>query len=136
MLTPGGKPSPRSLQEFEDRLKKFRTETRPADAGAEHDAPTAGLGVAFVIAAHMVSGLAFGAGIGYLLDRWLGTSPFMLVIFFLFGAAAGGLNVYRTATGIGMAAGYKPAVTTDKNAVTSRRQPASRDGTNETNRRN
>jgi ATP synthase protein I len=33
--------------------------------------------------------VAIGAGIGYLLDRWLGTSPWLLVVFLLFGVAAG-----------------------------------------------
>ena len=41
-----------------------------------------------------------------LLDRWLGTTPFLLIVFFFLGAAAGMLNVYRTATRQGMAVGY------------------------------
>jgi F0F1-type ATP synthase assembly protein I len=32
-----------------------------------------------------------------MLDRWLGTSPWFFFIFFIFGLAAGILNVYRTA---------------------------------------
>jgi ATP synthase protein I len=30
-----------------------------------------------------------GAGIGYLIDRWLGTRPWFLIVFLLFGVAAG-----------------------------------------------
>jgi ATP synthase protein I len=33
--------------------------------------------------------VAIGAGIGYLLDRWLGTKPWLLLVFLLFGIAAG-----------------------------------------------
>jgi ATP synthase protein I len=33
--------------------------------------------------------VAIGAGIGYLLDSWLGTAPWLLLLFLLFGVAAG-----------------------------------------------
>jgi ATP synthase protein I len=53
------------------------------------------------------SSLAYGAGIslfasvavftglGWLLDRWLGTAPWLLVIGFLLGAAAGFYEFFR-----------------------------------------
>ncbi|HSK29477.1 MAG TPA: AtpZ/AtpI family protein, partial [Candidatus Limnocylindria bacterium] len=64
---------------------------------------------AFGVAAHMVAGLGVGAGIGYFLDGWLGTSPWMLGLFFFVGAGAGVLNTYRMATGLDMAMGYAAA---------------------------
>jgi ATP synthase protein I len=33
--------------------------------------------------------VAIGAGIGYLLDDWLGTTPWLLLVFLMFGIAAG-----------------------------------------------
>jgi ATP synthase protein I len=38
-----------------------------------------------------------GGGIGWLLDRWLGTLPLFLLVFFVLGAVAGLLNVFRAA---------------------------------------
>lgn len=38
-----------------------------------------------------------GIAIGYFLDSWLGTSPYLTLIFLLIGIAAGGLNYYRFA---------------------------------------
>jgi ATP synthase protein I len=38
-----------------------------------------------------------GAGIGWLIDRWLGISPWGLIVFLLLGFAAGVLNVMRSA---------------------------------------
>ena len=49
------------------------------------------------IAVELVAAIAVGTGIGIVLDRWLGTSPLLLIVFFLIGTAAGFLNVYRTA---------------------------------------
>jgi ATP synthase protein I len=34
-------------------------------------------------------------GLGFALDRWLGTWPWLFLVFFVLGAAAGVLNVYR-----------------------------------------
>ena len=56
----------------------------------------------------MVAGLIVGVVIGLLLDRWLGTKPLFLILFFLLGAGAGMMNVYRTVSGMGHAVGYKP----------------------------
>jgi ATP synthase protein I len=49
------------------------------------------VGFSFVLA--IVIGFLFGR----LLDKWLGTSPWLMLVFFFFGLAAGVLNVYRTA---------------------------------------
>lgn len=49
------------------------------------------VGISFVLAVVM------GAGIGYALDRWLGTSPWLFMAFFFVGVAAGILNVLRVA---------------------------------------
>jgi ATP synthase protein I len=103
------KPSPPSLQELDARLKRLRAETEANTAWGRPQAANSGLGMAFTIASHLVAGLGVGGGIGYLLDRWLATAPWLLIAFFLLGAAAGGMNVYRTMRGYGMALGYRPA---------------------------
>jgi len=45
----------------------------------------------------LVLGTVVGGFIGWQLDRWLGTGPFLLLIFFVLGVVAGILNVVRTA---------------------------------------
>jgi ATP synthase protein I len=44
-----------------------------------------------------VAGVVVGAFIGWLLDRWLGISPWGLIVFVLLGFAAGVFNVMRAA---------------------------------------
>jgi ATP synthase protein I len=41
--------------------------------------------------------VAIGAGIGYLLDSWLGTRPWLLLLFLLFGIAAGFKGMFDAA---------------------------------------
>jgi ATP synthase protein I len=57
----------------------------------------AALGQAFRLGAELVAGVAVGGFIGWALDRWFGTAPLMMVVFLGLGAAAGIMNVVRTA---------------------------------------
>lgn len=98
-----------SLDDLDSRLRQAREggQRQAAENRSALRMPTTGFGVAFRIGVEMVAALAVGVGIGLLLDRWLGTAPWFLVLFFFLGAAAGILNVYRAASGIGLAAGYR-----------------------------
>ena len=49
----------------------------------------------FKISTELVAALVIGVGIGLLVDNYLGTKPIGLIIFFILGAFAGFLNVYR-----------------------------------------
>jgi ATP synthase protein I len=55
------------------------------------------MGVAFRLTTELVVGVFLGAAIGLAIDRWLGTRPWFLLVFFFIGMAAGVLNVYRAA---------------------------------------
>ena len=54
-----------------------------------------GTGFGFKISTEIVAALVVGVGIGLLVDNYFGTKPFGLIIFFILGAFAGFLNVYR-----------------------------------------
>ena len=45
----------------------------------------------------MVAATAIGLALGYQLDKWLKTSPWLMILFLLFGVAAGFINVFREA---------------------------------------
>ena len=103
------KPSP-SLGDLDARLRRAH-ERRPdkdgkTDPGPNRNAIGTGLGFALRIGIELVAALVVGVGIGFLLDRWLGTAPWLMVVFFFLGSAAGFLNVYRAVQGYGYAAGY------------------------------
>ena len=55
------------------------------------------LGNAFKIGTEFVAAIAVGTIIGFILDNWFDTKPILIIIFFLFGAAAGIMNVFKAA---------------------------------------
>ena len=55
------------------------------------------LGTVGTIGMQLVAATFIGLAAGYFLDQWLGTKPWMLLIFLLLGIATGFRDVYREA---------------------------------------
>ena len=94
-----------SLAKLDEKLraaeaKRHKTKARTGDAGQ-------GLAFALRIGVEIVSALIVGVAIGYFLDQWLGTKPWFLLLFFVIGAAAGFMNVFRVVGGLGGQVGYR-----------------------------
>ena len=68
-------------------MKISRPEGTKKSVGLLASAGTMGL--------HLVAGPAVGFGIGYALDNWLGTDPWMKAVFFIFGIISGFKLVYE-----------------------------------------
>ena len=54
-----------------------------------------GAGFGFKISSEIIAALIVGVGIGLLVDNYFDSKPIGLIIFFILGALAGFLNVYR-----------------------------------------
>ena len=57
----------------------------------------ASLGKALKIGTELVAAVFVGSTIGFLLDNWFDTKPWLTISFFFMGVAAGILNVFRSA---------------------------------------
>tara|TARA_B100001079_G_C16058524_1_gene360305 strand:- start:11 stop:301 length:291 start_codon:yes stop_codon:yes gene_type:complete len=57
----------------------------------------ASLGKALKISTELVAAVVVGSIIGFILDNWFDTKPLLIICFFFMGAAAGILNVFRSA---------------------------------------
>ena len=55
------------------------------------------LGAAFKMSTELVAAVAVGTIIGFILDNWFGTKPWLILIFFFVGVIAGISNVIRAA---------------------------------------
>ena len=58
---------------------------------------TSSLGTALKLSSEMIAAVLVGSIIGFILDNWFDSKPWLTVIFFFAGAAAGILNVIRSA---------------------------------------
>lgn len=96
---------PPSLEQLDERLRAAQAKRRNVKA----DSGDRGKGLAFAmrIGVEIVAALIVGVGIGILLDYWLGTKPWFLLLFFVLGAAAGFMNVFRVVGGLGGQVGYR-----------------------------
>lgn len=54
-----------------------------------------GVGMAMRLGTELVVATMIGTAMGYGLDHWLETGPWLTVVFLFFGAAAGFRNAYR-----------------------------------------
>jgi len=87
----------RQLDDLEARLRKARkgTDAKPASRSSHRE-----LGLAYRVMIEMIAGLAFGAGVGWMLDSWLGTRPFVMVVMILLGFAAALRNAWRASQSV------------------------------------
>jgi ATP synthase protein I len=94
--------------ELKARLEKLssaiKTETAEvaeakAGSGSSSSAQSTGqaMGLGFRVASELLAGVLVGGGIGWAIDRWLGTRPLILIVMLFVGMVAGFWNVYRLA---------------------------------------
>jgi len=94
------------LRSLGDRLGSQRPNDSTAITRERPRPDASGLARGFRLSSELVAGVLVGAAIGWAIDRWLGISPWGLIVFLLLGFAAGVLNVIRAA---GIAPGSSPS---------------------------
>ncbi len=97
------------LSDLDARLRAARERGMRKEGEGVGGGTNAGLGLGLRIGVELISALGVGLAIGWGLDRWLGTKPWLMVVFFFLGAAAGILNVYRASTGMDDSVGFGAA---------------------------
>ncbi len=89
---------PTDLDRFEAKLKAARGKIEGDRKPDSEAAPAYSLvGMAMRVSIELVVGLAVGLGMGWLIDRWLGTRPWFMLGMMFVGVTAGILNVRRMA---------------------------------------
>ena len=83
-------------EDFKTRLKIAKSKIKNQ---FENDKEKRGsfMGNAFKLGTELVAAVLVGTIIGFILDTWFDTKPWLIIIFFFLGAAAGMLNVIRAA---------------------------------------
>ena len=81
---------------FKTRLKIAKNRAKLHKV-SKNEQTGSSMGTAFKMSTELVSALAVGTIIGLILDNWFGTKPWLILIFFFVGVAAGIMNVVKTA---------------------------------------
>lgn len=88
---------PKQKDDFDNRLLAARRRQESKLRPRQSVASMSGAAVGFRIAIEILAAIAVGVGIGLALDMWLGTKPWMLILFCMLGFGGAMANVMRTA---------------------------------------
>ena len=82
--------------DFKTRLKIAKTKLK-SNSSVESNRKGLFMGNAFKLGTELVAAVGVGTIIGFILDSWFGTKPWLIIVFFFIGSAAGILNVIKAA---------------------------------------
>ena len=86
----------RTPEDFKTRLKIAKSKLKK-EVLSDNEKKGSFMGNAFKLGTELVAAVVVGTIIGFILDSWFDTKPWLIIIFFFLGTAAGILNVIRTA---------------------------------------
>ena len=87
----------RDDEDFKTRLKIAKDKLKKYTIIKNNNQNGSFMGSAFKLGTELVSAVIVGTIIGFILDTWFGTKPWLIIVFFFLGSAAGILNVIKTA---------------------------------------
>ena len=82
--------------DFKTRLKIAKSKIKK-QLHSDNEKKGSFMGSAFKLGTELIAAVGVGTIIGFILDSWFDTKPWLIIVFFFFGTAAGILNVIRTA---------------------------------------
>ena len=86
----------RTPEDFKTRLKIAKSKIKK-QINPNEEKRGSFMGNAFKLGTELVAAVGVGTIIGFILDSWFGTKPWLIIIFFFLGCAARMLNVIKTA---------------------------------------
>lgn len=87
----------RALEKINIRLKKFRhREAKPSKRSSFLRSKSGKvLGYAMRAGVELAAAILIASMFGVVIDKWLGTAPWIMLVMFIIGTAAGFVNFYR-----------------------------------------
>ena len=85
-----------SEDQFKTRLKIAKNKVK-SKKSSKSEGSSSSVGTAFKMSTELVSAVVVGTIIGFILDNWFGTKPWLILIFFFVGVVAGIMNVVKSA---------------------------------------
>tara|TARA_B110000211_G_scaffold216631_1_gene259813 strand:+ start:465 stop:752 length:288 start_codon:yes stop_codon:yes gene_type:complete len=85
------------LKNFKTRLKIAKDKYKNNSIITNNNENSLFMGTAFKLGTELVSAVLVGTIIGFILDTWFDTKPWLIILFFFLGSIAGILNVIKVA---------------------------------------
>jgi len=85
------------LKDFKTRLKIAKDKSKNNSIITNNNENSSFMGSAFKLGTELVSAVLVGTIIGFILDTWFDTKPWLIILFFFLGSVAGILNVIKVA---------------------------------------
>ena len=82
--------------DLKTRLKIAKSKFKSKNPSEKNNEKSS-FGKAFQVSTELVSAVLVATIIGFILDKWFGTKPWLIIIFFFIGVTAGIINVIRSA---------------------------------------
>tara|TARA_Y100001935_G_scaffold241270_1_gene230558 strand:+ start:201 stop:476 length:276 start_codon:yes stop_codon:yes gene_type:complete len=82
--------------DLKTRLKIAKSNFKKKNPSQKDNEKTS-FGKAFQLSTELVSAVLVATIIGFILDNWFDTKPWLIIVFFFIGVAAGIINVIRSA---------------------------------------
>ena len=93
------------LKDLQAQIDALRDKTQPKEVERTDDAKAMSLGMR--VGTELVGTILVSGAIGYGLDRWLGTSPWILVVMLVLGMIAAFYSIYKTTQNQDSSVGFK-----------------------------
>lgn len=94
------------LKDLQSQIDALKERAAPkVDPKAEANAENMSVGMR--AGTELIGAILGSALIGYGLDRWLDTAPWIMIVMLVLGVGAGFLNVWKTTQNMGSAVGFK-----------------------------
>ena len=84
-------------ENFKTRLKIAKEKLKKHSNNLNNNENGSNMGSAFKLGSELISAVAVGTIIGFILDSWFDTKPWLIILFFFLGSIAGILNVIKVA---------------------------------------
>jgi len=85
-----------SENQFKTRLKIAKNKAKSRESSKSEESSSS-MGTAFKMSTELVAAVVVGTIIGFILDNWFGTKPWLILIFFFVGVITGITNVVKSA---------------------------------------
>lgn len=96
-----------NLNDLQSQIDALRAKTEPKPVSKEASTNAESMSLGMRAGTELVGCIGGSALIGYGLDRWLGTNPWIMIVMVVLGVGAAFLNIWKATQNMGSGVGFK-----------------------------